>query len=157
MAGAFSVASCSMRSRATWRYSCRNVGLPWGGTLRLHLQHVERLARRHEQVIALRAAKRNVGTHLGQADAAEQLALRIEHYHAGIAEWTVRTAPDVAGHVATHSIRPAFHTVHHHVEELAPVRRLAALHVECVDGTRAAIVAVTWPFAAGDHIRRLVI
>src|SRR5580700_4373376 len=48
------------------------------GALRRHLKQVERLARGHEQPVALRSAESQVGADLGQADTPDQLALRRE-------------------------------------------------------------------------------
>ena len=45
-----------------------------GGALRRDLKHVERLARSHEQAIALGAAETQIGAYFGQPDAADQLA-----------------------------------------------------------------------------------
>src|SRR5258708_24566694 len=47
-----------------------------------HVDRVERLGGGHEQAIALRPAKADVGADLGQQDHADALALRIEDVHA---------------------------------------------------------------------------
>ena len=115
------------------------------------------MARAHEQLVPFRPAEADVRTHLRQADAADQLALRIVDQHTGIAERRVGAAPQVAGHVGTHAVRSAMHAVHRHVEEFTPVQHLAALHVERVDGARAAGVTVAGTLAGADHVQGLVV
>src|SRR3954447_934257 len=128
-----------------------------GGALRLDLQHVQRLARRHQQVIALRAAERDVGAYLGQTDAADQLALRVVDKHASIAERPVRAAPEIAGHVGTHAIGPALHAVGREVKEVAPIGHLRSLDIERMDGARAAGMAVAWSPPRAAHVEGLVV
>ena len=45
--------------------------------LRIHIQRVDRLARGHEQAVALEAAETEVGAALGQGDAADQARRRV--------------------------------------------------------------------------------
>src|ERR1043165_8386909 len=90
--------------------------------LRADVKRVERLAGRHEQPVALRAAEANVTADLRQPDTADQLALRGPHGDTAVADVAagVRGAPHVAVHVAAHTVRPALDTVDHEIaEELA--------------------------------------
>src|ERR1019366_5629731 len=66
--------------------------------LRAEIHGVERLARGHEQAVALGTAEADVATHLGQADAADELAGRRPHCHAVIADVAAGIArgPDIA-------------------------------------------------------------
>src|SRR5438477_1917451 len=92
------------------------------GALSVELQHIKRLARAHEEAVALRAAKGEIGADLRKADAADQLALRREAQHAGIAQGCVRADPQIAEHIGAHAVRAAFDAVEHHVAEEALVR-----------------------------------
>src|SRR5882762_3178969 len=58
------------------------------GALRGDVERVERLAPAHEQAVALGTAEADVGADLGEADAADELALRRPHGHAAVAEPT---------------------------------------------------------------------
>src|SRR3954451_15154868 len=80
------------------------------GALRGRVHGIERLARRHEQAIALRAAEADVTAHFGQPDAAEQLALRRPRRHAAVADGAAGIAggPDIAVDVAAHAVRSDF-------------------------------------------------
>src|SRR5690242_12126527 len=55
---------------------------PAGHALRVDVQRVERVARRHKQAIAMAPAEAEVGAALGQRDVADRLARRIEDAHA---------------------------------------------------------------------------
>src|SRR5208283_4053381 len=63
------------------------------GALGLHLQHVQRLARAHEEVVALRPAEGEVGAHLGEADAADEFSVGVVNEHPRVAERRVGAAP----------------------------------------------------------------
>src|SRR5262249_20404800 len=82
--------------------SCFFCLLRRSGPLRVHIPRLNRLARRHEQPVPLRAAERQVRTHLGQPDAADQPALRRPHRHAVVADGAPRVAraPEVPVDVA---------------------------------------------------------
>src|SRR6266567_7531459 len=90
-----------------------------GGALRGGVDGVERLARCHEQAVALGAAEADVAAHLGQADAADELAGRRPHRHAAITDSAAGIAgdPDIAADIAAHAIRSAFHAVNHEIAE----------------------------------------
>ncbi len=56
----------------TWKSSPR---LPAYGTLGLDIERIDRLARRHEQAVALDTAETEIGAALRQHDAADHLAV----------------------------------------------------------------------------------
>src|SRR6202790_5220423 len=100
-------------------YRAMAGGLAGSCALRGGIHGVERLARGHEQAVALGAAEADVAAHLGQADAAEELAVRRPYRHAAIAHGTagIARAPDIAVDVAAHAVRTALHAVNHEVAE----------------------------------------
>src|SRR6266849_1570383 len=103
-----------LRCTERWRNgSARSCALRGG------IHGVERLARGHEQAVALGTAEADVAAHLGQADAAEELAVRRPYRHAAIAHGTagIARAPDIAVDVAAHAVRTALHAVNHEVAE----------------------------------------
>src|SRR4029450_1320315 len=71
------------------------------GALGRDVERVDRLARRHEQAIAVRAAECEVAADLGKANPAEELPGRIPDRDAAVAERAAGVArhPDVSGHV----------------------------------------------------------
>src|SRR5438552_5028367 len=89
------------------------------GALRRGIHGVERLARGHEQAVTLGAAEADVAAHLGQADPADQLAGRVPHRHAAIADMApgIARGPDVAVDIAAHAVRSTLDTVNHEVAE----------------------------------------
>src|SRR6266568_6116725 len=91
----------------------------WSCALRGGIHGVERLARRHEQAVALGAAEADVAAHLGQADPADELAVRRPNRHAAIADVAAGIArgPDVAVDIAAHAVRSALHAVNREVAE----------------------------------------
>src|SRR5437667_7935900 len=56
-----------------------------GHALGLDIERIDRLARGHEQAVALAAAETEVGAALGQKDAADQAAVGREHGDAVVA------------------------------------------------------------------------
>jgi hypothetical protein len=67
------------------------------GALRVDVERIERGARRHEQAVAVHAAETKIGAALGQVDATDQLAGRIEYVHAIEARFAhAPAAPQVA-------------------------------------------------------------
>src|SRR5258708_2852009 len=69
---------------------------------------IERLARGHEQAVALLAAEGEIGAGLGQEDLADPLAIRREDLHAVIAgSHPARADPDIAVDVDAHAVREA--------------------------------------------------
>src|SRR5262249_2848937 len=78
------------------------------GTLRLYIQGVQGLARRHEQAVALGAAEADVGTDLRQQDQADPLAVRCEHVDPVVAvAHPAGPDPDVAVDVRPDAVREA--------------------------------------------------
>src|SRR5882672_3619678 len=75
---------------------------------RLDIDGIERLARRHEQAVALLAAEGEIGAGLGQEDLADALAIGGEDLHAVIAgSHPARADPDIAVDVDAHAVREA--------------------------------------------------
>src|SRR6266852_5610050 len=69
------------------------------------VQRIERVARRHEQAIALDAAEAEVGGALGERDLADPLAVGIEH-HDAVERWRgAPAAPQIAVDVAAEAVR----------------------------------------------------
>src|SRR6202165_157305 len=88
-------------------------------TLRARIHGVERLARGHEQAVALGAAETDVAAHFGQANPADQLAVRRPYRHAAIADVAAGIArgPDIAVDVAAYAVGSALHPVNHEIAE----------------------------------------
>ena len=63
-------------------------GLPRSSALRGGIHGVKRLARSHEQTVALGATEADVAAHFGQADPADELAVRRPYRYAAIAHMT---------------------------------------------------------------------
>src|SRR5258708_31976589 len=95
---------------ARWRN-----GSAWARALRGGIHRVERLARGHEQAVALGAAEADVAAHLGQADAADQLGGPRPHPHAVIADVAAGTSrgPDISLVTPTHTRQAALHALKH--------------------------------------------
>src|ERR1041385_7162570 len=66
-----------------------------GHALRLDIKRVDRLARRHEEAVALPAAETHIGAALRQQDAADQIAVRRKHRDSVLALAAGETAPDI--------------------------------------------------------------
>ena len=62
-----------------------------GHALRVDIERIERLARGHEQAVALQAAEADIGAAFGQRDAADHGAVGGEHQHA--VEFGARPCP----------------------------------------------------------------
>ena len=97
----------------------------------VHIKCVEGLARRHEEPVELGASEAQIGAALGQPDAADGRAFRIEHEHAvqRVAPHAP-AAPEIAVDVAANAIRRAAGTS---VDEEPLVLQAAAIHVEGED------------------------
>src|SRR5215510_9821172 len=54
--------------------------LPALHALRVDIERIDRVARRHEQPVALDAAEADVGGALGQRDETDRLAVRVENF-----------------------------------------------------------------------------
>src|SRR5690606_11228594 len=96
------------------------------GALGRGVHGVQRLARYHEQPVALGAAEGDVAAHFGQPDAADQLAVRVPHRDPVVADGAagVAGAPEVAINVGTEAVRTALDAVDHAVGEHPLVREL---------------------------------
>src|SRR5258708_20656150 len=89
----------------------------------LHIDRIERVARRHEQAVALLAAETDIGAGLGQQDLADPGAVRRKDLNPVIARADPAGAdPDVTLCVDPHAIGEARLAVELHVDELLRVR-----------------------------------
>src|SRR6185436_10989916 len=73
--------------------------------LRVDVYRVHRLTPCHEEPIALGASKAHVGTALGQENAADELAGRVEDGHAVQPLAATPAAPEIAVRVAPEAVR----------------------------------------------------
>src|SRR5262249_48252521 len=88
-----------------WRFCDRS---PSRRALRVHVERIERMARRHEQPVALDAAEADIGGALGQCDEADGFAGRVENLHAVLLRAThAPAAPQIAVDVAAEAVRRA--------------------------------------------------
>src|SRR5262249_56397351 len=83
---------------------------PSGRALRIDVERIERVARRHEQPVALGAAEAEIGGTLGQGDEADGLAGRVENLHpvqlrAAHAPAAPQIAVDVAAKAVGRAVR----------------------------------------------------
>src|ERR1700723_606633 len=86
-------------------YTLKPDGLSSECALRVHIERVDRLARGHEQAIALQAAEADIGAAFGQRDTADRFAVGREDHDAvefGIAH--APAAPEITIDVATHAV-----------------------------------------------------
>src|SRR5215510_8611552 len=85
-----------------------NVGtgtLAAGGALRVHEERIDRMARRHEQAVALDAAEADVGAAFRQRNKADRLAGGIENLHAVLLRVAhAPAAPEIAIDVTTEAV-----------------------------------------------------
>jgi len=108
-------------------------------------------------LIPLGPAEGEIGTHLGQPNAPDQLARRVENQPPGMTQWSIRAAPQITEDVGAHVVRPAFDAVYRHVGEQTLVGDLCALQVEGKDDGLAARPGVARALAGTDQIEGLVI
>src|SRR5207253_1459350 len=133
------------RRRRRWRNGSARCCALRGG-----IHGVERLARGHEQAVALGAAEADVAAHLGQADATDELAGRGPHRDAAIADVATGIArgPDIAVDVTAHAVRPTVHAVDHEVAEpLLIGEPVVGTDVEHVHVALAAGTGIAWALA----------
>src|SRR5205823_3209412 len=104
-------------------------GLSAQHALRLDIEGIDRLARRHEQPVALPAAKTDIGAALGQQDAPDQGAVRCEHCDPVLALAAGEAAPDIAVGVDPDAVGIA----RYGVEEEAAVHRAGAVIDDVID------------------------
>src|SRR5262249_23616009 len=121
---------------------------------------VQRLARRHEQPVALRSAETDVGAHFGQTDTAEQLAIRRPYRDAAVADAAAGVAgnPEIALDVAADAVRSALHAVDPGIGEALLVRQLVVgADVERMTVALAAGPGVARPFPGAADVELLVV
>src|ERR1700682_2419400 len=91
--------------------------------LRLHIDRIQRLARRHEQAVALLAAEADIGAGLGQQDLADPGAVRREDLDPVITRADPsRADPDIALGIDPQAVGEARLAVELHVDELFRIR-----------------------------------
>src|SRR5205814_7336 len=73
-------------------------------TLRVHIERIERMARRHEQAVPVHAAEAKIGAALGQRNLTDLLALRVVDRHPVEVFARARAAPEIAEGVDTEAI-----------------------------------------------------
>src|SRR5580698_4949618 len=96
----------SLRSQGRHRGWGNDGELSPQRALRVHIERVDRLARGHEQPVALQPAEADVGAALGQRDAADQLAVgRVDHDTVEFRIAHAPAAPEIAVDVAAHAVR----------------------------------------------------
>src|SRR5439155_17000429 len=101
------VAAAFFRAASATRLALRSAEISASErTLRVDVERIDRVARRHEQPIAFGPAEADVGATLRQLDVPDRVALRIEDADAiefGTAH--APAAPQVAVHVDTETVR----------------------------------------------------
>src|SRR5450631_3662308 len=78
---------------------------PADRALGVHVERIERVARRHEQAVALDAAEAEVGGAFGERDLADPFAVGIEHHDAIERRRGAPAAPQVALDVTAKAVR----------------------------------------------------
>src|SRR5262245_65250094 len=78
---------------------------PASHPLRVHVERIDRVARRHEQPVAVAAAEADIGGALGQRYEADRLAGRIEHLDAVKARPLPPAPPKIAVEVDPKPVR----------------------------------------------------
>src|SRR5258708_13795836 len=116
----------------------RSEGSPSDRALRPDIERVERVARRHEEAVALDAAEADVGAALWQRDRADPLAFRIEHQDAVQSFAGAPAAPEVAVGVATEAVRRLGRFAGH---EWLAAGKLGAIVDDVVDADQARHIA----------------
>src|SRR5947208_15317111 len=106
---------------------------PASYALRVHVERIDRVARRHEQPVAVAAAEADVGGAFGQRYEADRLARRIEHLDAVERRAHAPAAPQIAVDVDPKAVRRFFFFA---VDEHAAIGELRSVvdHVEDVAG-----------------------
>src|SRR5580765_5644063 len=97
----------SMRPPRSWSLAALD-------SRRVHVERVERRARRHEEPIALESPEAEVGAALGERDVPDELGGRVEDRHAVQAFAAAPAAPEVAVDVAAHAVRNAVSAIDEH-------------------------------------------
>src|SRR5204863_2737749 len=96
------------------------------GALRRGIDGIQRLARSHEQAVALGSAEAHVAANLGQPNPSDELALRRPHGHPVVTDAAtgIARAPQIAVDVSAYAVGPALHTVDHEAGEQLAVGKL---------------------------------
>src|SRR5262245_49843918 len=131
-----------------------------GRALRGSVHRVERLAGGHEQPVPLGTAEADVAADLRQPDPTDQLAVRIPHRDAAVADAPsgIARTPEVALDVAAHAVRSALHAVDHEArEELAVGGLVVAADVEHPHVALATRPGVARSLARADDVELLVV
>src|SRR5207248_1279242 len=84
---------------------------PPDGALGFDIERIDRLARRHEEAIALDTAEAEVGAALGQEDTADQLAVGGEDGDAVLVLAARETGPDIALGIAADAVGIAWRRI----------------------------------------------
>src|SRR6185312_8838760 len=137
-----------------------SASLAWRGALRGGVDGVQRLARRHEQAVARRPAEADVAANLRDANAAQQLAVRVPHGDAAIANRAARIAraPQVTVDIGADTIGSAFYAIDHEIaEQLAVGELVVAADVESVHLALAAGAGVPRSLAGADDVELFVV
>src|SRR5687767_10065926 len=128
--------------------------LPRPCPLCVHVQRINRLARRHEESIALGASEADVTAHLGKPDPTDELALRRPHGDAAVTHVSTRVArhPEIAIHVAPNAVRSALDAIDHAIRKQPMVSEaVVAGDIERVQVTVATGTGIAGPSTrAGD-------
>src|SRR5207302_5988470 len=99
--------------------------------LRIHVERIDRVARRHEQAVALWPTETKIGRTLGQRDEADRLPGWIEHLHAVLLRIAhAPAAPQIAVDVEAEAVRRAARLGG---DEHALVRELGAVVGDVID------------------------
>src|SRR5712691_3042650 len=96
---------CGLAGHARKKDSTAASTSPPGHALRVDVERIERVARRHEQAVAVAPAETQVGAALRQPDVPDRLACGIENPHAVELAGHAPAAPEVAVDVDTEAVR----------------------------------------------------
>src|SRR6516165_11961548 len=125
------------RSQATYSAKVASQALPRSPSrraLRIDVERIERVARGHEQPVALDAAEAEIGGPLGQGDEADGLAGRVENLHSvQLRAAHAPAAPQIAVDVAAEAVGRA---IRFGGDEGAAVRELVVVDVIDADHAR---------------------
>src|SRR5437899_3667184 len=136
---------------------------PWRRPLRVDVECIQRLARGHEEAVALGSSEAQIAADLGQSDAADELAFRCPDGHATVAEGTaarcaVARHPDIAVDVTASAVRAALDAVDHEIAEQVRTRQLVVgADVEHVHVALAAWARVARSWTRADDVQLFVI
>src|SRR3954447_23915464 len=102
--------------------------------LRLDIDGIKRLARRHEQAVSLLATEAHIGAGFRQANLTDACAVRRENLDAVITFANpARADPDIAIDVDPQSVREARLAVERHIDQRARVGKFVAIEIVLPD------------------------